>query len=121
MLAVLIDAIRGLTAVRDAANVRIRAHRAWVRDRAWVQSEDESTPFSFVSICHALGLDAGYVRRCVLQSENTSRPLRVRRYAASVEETWMRLQRENACELRPISARDVARRHSADLKVAAAS
>jgi hypothetical protein len=109
MLAVLIDAIRALTAARTPTP-RIRTHRAWLHDRAWLVSEDDSTPFSFVRICDALGLDAGYIRRCVLHPSGGGQPLRLRRYAASVEETWLRLQRENAGELRPVAARDVADR-----------
>jgi hypothetical protein len=95
MLAVLIDAIRSLT-VERRATPRVRSQNSWVRDRAWLQSEDHSEPFSFVNICDALGIDPGYVRRCVLCSPSGSaRPARVRRYAATVRDTWIRLQKEN--------------------------
>lgn len=95
MLAVLIDAIRSYAAHRPTTP-HIRAYRAWLRDRAWFQSDAHSEPFSFVNICDALGLDAGYVRRCVLRPQDSQPPVRVRRYAASVKDTWARLQRDNA-------------------------
>jgi hypothetical protein len=92
MLAVLIDAIRALTPQR--APQPLAASRAWLRDRAWLQSEDRSSPFSFVNICDALGLDAGYVRRCILHPSDARRPARVRRYAAKAKESWLRQGRE---------------------------
>jgi len=95
MLAVLIDAIRALTAHRPAAP-HFRSQRAWLRDRAWIQSEDKSAPFSFTNICDALGIDAGYVRRCVLRPPEMQRPIRVRRYPERVKESWSRLQRNSA-------------------------
>lgn len=94
MLAVLIDAIRALTAHRPAAP-QVRSQRAWLRDRAWIQSEDKSAPFSFTNICDALGIDAGYVRRCVLRPPEMQRPIRVRRYPERVKESWTRLQRDS--------------------------
>jgi hypothetical protein len=94
MLAVLIDAIRGLTAHRPAVP-QFRSQRAWLRDRAWIQAEDKSAPFSFSNICDALGIDAGYVRRCVLRPPEMQRPIRVRRYPERVKESWSRLQRDS--------------------------
>jgi hypothetical protein len=102
MLAVLIDAIRGLTALRPKTP-HVRAQRALLRDQAWIQSEDKSTPFSFANICDALGIDPGYVRRCVLRPLHAQQPIRVRRYPERVRESWIRLQRNNTRgRMRPI-------------------
>jgi len=91
MLAVLIDAIRTLS--QGSLRLPPQQRLAWLRDRAWMQREDMADPFSFVSICAALGLSPGYVRRRVqlMQHENTS--LRLHRYAAKVEESWDRQRR----------------------------
>jgi hypothetical protein len=51
-----------------------RPHRLRELKR-WFESTDRSYVFSFESVCDALGLDVGYVRRRVLQTE----PTRVRR------------------------------------------
>ncbi len=89
MLAVLLDAIRTV-AKRNAKVGQIRTDRASMRERAWLQADDESQPFSFVSICHALGLDAGYVRRRALHpTPNVQGP--ARRYAMKVGESWLRV------------------------------
>jgi hypothetical protein len=95
MLAVLIDAIRGLTAARSKTHP-VRSQRAWLRDRAWIQSDDKGAPFSFANICDALGIDPGYVRRCVMRPSEIQRPIRVRRYPERVKDSWVRLQRGNA-------------------------
>ena len=92
MLAVLIDAIRSLTRYHPASP-HVRLSRALARDLAWVKADDALHPFSFVSICGALGLDADYVRRCILHPSRRQRPGRVRRYAAAVEESWLRQRR----------------------------
>jgi hypothetical protein len=89
MLAVLIDAIRTLGKLRPTIPY-LQGHRAWLQERAWMFANDESQPFSFVSICHALGLDAGYVRRQVLRGTDASHGP-ARRYAAKAEESWLRL------------------------------
>jgi len=103
MLAVLIDAIRGLTAHRPATP-HLRSQRAWLRDRAWLQSEDKSAPFSFANICDALGIDAGYVRRCVLRPAEMQRPIRVRRYPERVKESWIRLRRDSTRKVKADTA-----------------
>ena len=94
MLAVLIDAIRTLTLHRPAVP-NIRAYRVWLRERDWFQTDDRSQLFAFVRICDALGLNADYVRRCVLRPPSGQRPVRVRRYAAKAEEAWLRQRREH--------------------------
>ncbi len=91
MLAVLIDAIRTCQAHRLAAP-QVQTYRTGLRERAWFQSEDRSSLFSFVSICEALGLNAEYVRRRVLCASGA--PMRVRRYAAKAEELWQRQRRD---------------------------
>jgi hypothetical protein len=92
MLAVLIDAIRTLS-LHEPAAARVRAHRAWLRDRAWLLSNDHAQPFSFISICNALGFNPDYIRRSVLRLPDADRPVRLYRYAAKVQETWNRQQR----------------------------
>jgi hypothetical protein len=48
----------------------VRTRRAWLRECRWFQSNDRSSPFCFVSICDALGLDVDYVRRLLRSSEH---------------------------------------------------
>ncbi|HYD50436.1 MAG TPA: hypothetical protein VEB21_18920 [Terriglobales bacterium] len=111
MLAVLIDAIRNVSqSARDKAN----EHYAWARDRAWLQRDDHKTPFSFLNICSALGLNAGYVRRWIKKLEEADAALKLHRYAAKVEESWER-QRRPAGAIRPPRRRKPSRRlrHSA--------
>jgi hypothetical protein len=63
LLAVLEDAIRTLLlAKRAAVPVKRLTH-----DLAWIQSTAQNQPFAFESICDALGLDAGYLRRRLLE------------------------------------------------------
>src|SRR5437867_3267707 len=93
MLAVLIDAVRALSA-QPLFTPPIRMHRELLRDRAWFLSEDRTRLFSFMNICDALGLNADYFRRCVLRRSADSRPMRVRRYAAKAEESWLRQRRD---------------------------
>jgi len=89
MLAVLMDAIRTLTKP-PCATPYLHRHRAWMQERAWMLADDPSQLFSFVSICHALGLEAGYVRRRVLHRVGEARgPARC--YAAKAGESWLRL------------------------------
>ena len=106
MLAVLIDAIRGLT--RDPPLAANLSH-ARRRDRAWLASTDHTQPFSFLSICDALGLNPDYIRRLVLAPPSETQAFRLRRYAASVEETWLRQRRK----LSHTTAQEGARRASA--------
>lgn len=91
MLAVLMDAVRTLR-LQQSTPQQMSVQRAWLRDRAWITSENHTDTFSFVSICNALGLNSGYVRRCVLHPG--ARTIRVRRYAEKVKESWRRQSRE---------------------------
>ena len=91
MLAVLIDAIRNLS--QGSLGLPPRQRLAWLRDRAWMQRDDLSEPFSFINICAALGLSPGYVRRRVRTMQEADNGLRVHRYAAKVEESWERQRR----------------------------
>lgn len=88
MLAVLIDAIRTLSQQFSVARGANR--HVWLQDQAWVSSEDHATPFSFINICSALGLNAGYVRRLIRHLQCGNDSFRVHRYAAKVEESWER-------------------------------
>ena len=63
--AVLIDAIEIYRGGRSPGLRAARRHRH--RERSWFLSNDTSSPYSFVSICDALGLDPGYVRRLVFR------------------------------------------------------
>jgi len=94
MLAVLIDAIRALHHHQLSADGSLRSSQAWVRDRTWFTAEDDAVPFSFVNICGALGLEADYVRRCVLGPNGRIRGVSTRRYAARAEESWLRQRRD---------------------------
>lgn len=58
-LAVLEDAIRELQRYGGAASGRARYEDAL----AWFASDDRDEPFSFASVCDALRLDPGYIRR----------------------------------------------------------
>ncbi len=119
MLAVLIDAIRALRPVQQATP-HIKVYRAWLRERAWLQAEDHSSPFSFINICDALGLDAGYIRRRVLRP--SAQPLKpTRRYAYKVKESWIRQGRQQHERWEQGIASADAERKSVALQVAASS
>ena len=102
MLAVLIDAIRTLSQELVATHGANR--HAWLQDQIWVSTEDHSDPFSFINICAALGLSAGYVRRCIRALQQGSVAFRVHRYAAKVEDSWER-QRAGLSQPRATHAR----------------
>ncbi len=61
MLAVLEDAIRCL---EDGPRRDARAAR---ETEAWIRSDDEEWPFSFLNLCANLEIDAGQLRRALLQ------------------------------------------------------
>jgi len=92
MLAVLIDAIQSYTRHRTRVSP-LSGYHEWRRERAWFQADEPSNPFSFSSICAALGLNSDYVRRRVLGACGTQRPVKVRRYTAKVEQSWLRQRR----------------------------
>jgi hypothetical protein len=75
MLAVLLDAIR-IVRTHCPSVLRARGSRVWERERDWFEADDRSTPFSFTSICEALGLNPAYVRRRALQSSDNEHPVR---------------------------------------------
>ena len=58
-LAVLADAV--LTFYRWVG--RSRPVNAFTEVEAWFASEDTDGPFTFLTVCHSLGLEAGYIRR----------------------------------------------------------
>jgi hypothetical protein len=65
MRAVLADAF--VCVQHGFVNEERRARRLAREAKAWFLSDDDSWPFSFVSICAALGLEPGYIRREVNQ------------------------------------------------------
>lgn len=103
MLAVLIDAIRTLS--QEIISTRGANRHAWLQDQLWVGAEDHADPFSFVNICAALGLHAGYVRRCIRHLQQGDDAFRVHRYAAKVEESWERQRAEISSVTRTRAAR----------------
>jgi hypothetical protein len=60
-LAVLEDAL--LTLHRCLGVERPETRHRLAEVDAWFASEDTDWPFAFVTICHTLGLDPGYIRR----------------------------------------------------------
>ncbi len=94
MLAVLIDAVRAVGARAIGSPADLRLHREILKERAWFQSTERSGLFSFANVCDALGLNADYIRRCVLKRPAGERPMKVRRYAAKAEESWIRQRRD---------------------------
>ncbi len=94
MLAVLIDAVRLTRSLQLEASrvgqLPLIKRRQLLREYQWFASQDRDRPFAFQSICEALGLDADYVRRCVVRDSSSAQPMPVRRYAARVEESWLR-------------------------------
>lgn len=107
MLAVLIDAIRTLS--QEIITKRGIHRHAWLQDEIWVGNDDHADPFSFVNICAALGLDAGYVRRRIRHLQRGSQLFRVHRYAAKVEESW---ERQRATLGSPSGTSSAARRRA---------
>ncbi len=72
-LAVLVDAITMFR--RCAAAQTARARRLYAEADAWFASDAADDPFTFVTICDSLGIDASYIRRGVEQwSANTPNP-----------------------------------------------
>ena len=61
MLAVLEDAVATFMRYRHARVARQR--RAFREVGEWIDSDDAVSPFAFVRICDAVGLDVGYLRR----------------------------------------------------------
>lgn len=68
MIAVLDEAMTSLDLVRRSRNPRVRTHG--LSAMRWIKSRDASHPFSFVSICDALGLDPDRTRRRVLDESD---------------------------------------------------
>jgi len=71
MLAVLRDALGDLRGGDDAPTRR--EQRLAAEAGSWFRADDESWPFSFVSVCHALGLDASAVRRSLTRGRTEAR------------------------------------------------
>jgi hypothetical protein len=60
LLAVLEDAVHTLQRYADASDSHGR--RLFLDALAWFRSDETGSPFAFVTVCEALGLDAGYLR-----------------------------------------------------------
>ncbi len=63
MLAVLQDAV--LTILESPPTPHGTAQRMVIEADSWLYSNNRVHPFSFLSICEALDLDAGYLRNAV--------------------------------------------------------
>ena len=63
LLAVLEDAIDCYRRCRRSRDPAMRL--LFDETRAWVESRDHDTLFSFESLCEALDIDPDYVRRCL--------------------------------------------------------
>ena len=92
--AILIDAIETFRG-SPSSGVRGRRRTQWNRDCSWLFSDDTAWPFSFVSICDALGLDPGYVR-CLALRDTGASPRRKARRAPGERWTAYRLMRLRA-------------------------
>jgi hypothetical protein len=93
MLAVLMDAVRLTRSLQARAMHRhlpLVKEQELHRELSWFFSSDRSHPFAFENICDALGLNADYIRRCVADRRIATSVRPVRRYAARVEESWLR-------------------------------
>lgn len=70
-----------LAVLEDARHVLLkydREHREWLLAAAWVRSEETVWPFSFLSICEAVGFQADKVRTAFFsEGEDQKKRLRV--------------------------------------------
>lgn len=98
MLAVLEDAVHTYQVGCDAQGVRGRT--LFLETEAWFVSDDTPSPFSFVTICQAFGLDPDYLRaglrrwrtRREADGRRSSRaiPIRIRRVSGSRHQVTVR-------------------------------
>jgi hypothetical protein len=73
MLAVLED---GLNILLKPTRLERRAAMLRAETEQWLLSDDTTWPFAFLNVCHALDLDAGGIRRRVLESPGVPRHVR---------------------------------------------
>lgn len=115
MLAVLIDGVRLTRALKlqeaQHGQLSLLKRRQLLREYAWFRNTERNHPFSFPTICQALGLDADYVRRCVFHGHEPAEFMPVRRYASRVEESWLR-QRKHGGRIVPFERRKRRKRRS---------
>jgi hypothetical protein len=71
MMAVLARALLDLQTHAGTGTLRASRHLAEVE--AWFASDDDSWPFSFVNLCHALDLDAASVRSRLVRWRRAAR------------------------------------------------
>lgn len=76
LLAVLKDALEAVT-TRPSYRPDVPVERAAAEARAWIFSNDRSSPFTFVVACELLGIDPGYVRARVVarRARRTATPV----------------------------------------------
>jgi hypothetical protein len=67
MVAVLVDAIRCVQTKFAARRPSIREEFA--EARSWIFSNEDSSVFSFQTVCDALEMDANAIRKCLVQWE----------------------------------------------------
>ena len=72
MFAVLEDAVQSFK--RYVAEPGTRARRLFTETAAWFADDDRTSPFSFVSICDALGLEPSYLRAGLRHYRRTHEP-----------------------------------------------
>ncbi|MEI8357826.1 MAG: hypothetical protein WCH13_04995 [Deltaproteobacteria bacterium] len=77
MIAVLDEAMNSLALVRQTHNSKMRTRG--LSAIRWVKSPDASHPFSFVSICDALGLEPERIRRQILADAEREVPVAAHR------------------------------------------
>ena len=75
MLAILEDALACF--YKQFVTNSHRARRLGTEAENWIFTDDVCWPFSFVNICHVLGLEPAYIRRCLQQRQHS--PLAARR------------------------------------------
>jgi hypothetical protein len=98
MLAVLED---GVETYRSHALAERRADLAEFRRAAeWIRRNDERWPFSFVNVCHTLGLDPAFIRRGLRRGLSSWRAQQALLPAGEGEPVWRRLRRMNGSRTR---------------------
>lgn len=77
MRAVLEDALECLQ--KQSRKTGRRAQRLAREAEEWLLKDDQQWPFSFLNICHVLGIDPGYIRRGLKQLQ-TEQPSQARQH-----------------------------------------
>jgi hypothetical protein len=90
MLAILVDAVRCYR--RNFHSSAPKDRRDFRKAQEWLFSDADSGPFAYQAICHALGVDAGYLRARLREwSQRTSQaPVTYRNRRPSSPRTTLR-------------------------------